>query len=346
MNRAAPDSVAVDTELRDANTLRLKARAGRLYTLNDIGGLRDAQRFLDRHPSALILGGGSNVVLAAEEIPAVLAPRLLGRAVVSHDAESAVVELAAGENWHDSVLWTLSRDLSGLENLALIPGSVGAAPVQNIGAYGVELCERLVGVRVLDRRNGTIRWLTRDECAFGYRQSRFKSEPRRWLIVAVRLMLARRFVPCITYSDLAETLGDRAPGSLQAVDVAQAVIAIRRRKLPDPARLGNAGSFFRNPVVSRAQAVALTRRLDAMRTYPVPGRRDIVKLPAAHLIEKAGWKGRGIGDAAMHERHALVLVNRGHASARDVLALTAAVQADVMNLFGVRLDPEPVIVRG
>ena len=339
-------SVLTEVSLRHLNTLGLEARAGKLLRIEDESGLNDAIRFLDRHSHALILGGGSNLVLAGTELSAVLVPALRGRRIMEHDAESAVVEVAAGEPWHDTVLWSVSQGLFGLENLALIPGSVGAAPVQNIGAYGVELAQHLLAVKVLDRRTGSTNWLRGAACGFSYRHSRFKLEPKRWLILAVRLKLTRRFAPQLGYADLRSELGGRDPASLRASDVAETVMAIRRRKLPDPAVLGNAGSFFRNPVLPRGHAVALQRHLPGLHLHALQERPDRVKAPAAHLIEQAGCKGMRDGDAGIHDAHALVLVNHGNATAAQVLRLARSVQLTVWHAWGVRLDPEPLIVRG
>lgn len=332
------------TPLRDWNSLRLEAHTPRLFVFDEPDALPDALRFLRTEPGALVLGAGSNVVFCEGVAPPVLAPRLRGRRIVASDSDAVELEVAAGEPWHDTVLWTLSQDLCGLENLALIPGLAGAAPVQNIGAYGAELSDCLSAVQVADRRDGTVHWLSAGQCGFGYRQSRFKQAPRRWLILALRMRLGRRFVPNLGHAELADAVA--TTGGLRAADVARAVMEIRRRKLPDPARLGNVGSFFKNPFLATGHARALADALPGgLPRFPVVGTPGRVKVPAARLIDAAGWKGRRIGDAGVHEAHALVLVNHGTARPQEIVSLARAIQADVHRRYAVALEPEPVLVR-
>ncbi|MEZ5649101.1 MAG: UDP-N-acetylmuramate dehydrogenase [Burkholderiaceae bacterium] len=331
--------------LRTMNSFGLPAGARRFFRLEHEHQVGDALRFLSAHPYALVLGGGSNIVLATDELAAVLAPRLGGRRIVRSDSGFVEVEVGAGENWHEVVCWSLEKALCGLENLALIPGLAGAAPVQNIGAYGVEIGERIVAVKACDRHTGEIRWISRNECAFSYRNSRFKHEPGRWLILALRLRLSRRFEPRTHYGELAAELSGSGLGALRADDVARAVIGIRSRKLPDPARLGNAGSFFKNPILPSGHAAALCSHDPGLARYPVPCGSDRVKIAAARLIDSCGWKGRTHHGAGVHAQHALVLVNHGTASGADLLRLAAAIQDDVWRRFAVKLEPEPLIVR-
>src|SRR5690606_19757793 len=241
------------------------------------------------------------------------------------------VEAAAGEPWHGFVDHCLSQGWPGLENLALIPGTVGAAPVQDIGAYGLELDQRLPSVVAWDLRAGRERELRADECGFAYRDSLFKRDGAgRWLIVRVRFALPKAWVPRLDYPDVRDYPGLHADDPRQIFD---AVCDIRRRKLPDPVVLGNAGRFFKHPVVPGDQANGLKQRFPDLRTYPQADGR--VKLAAGWLIEQAGWKGRRLGPVGMHDRQALVLVNHGGAQAADVLALAQAVRADVQARFGV-----------
>ncbi|WP_027803488.1 UDP-N-acetylmuramate dehydrogenase [Paraburkholderia dilworthii] len=293
----------------------------------------------------LVLGGGSNVVLTGDFAGLVLLVALRGRRVVGEDADAVYVEAAAGEPWHEFVAWTLKQGLPGLENLALIPGTVGAAPIQNIGAYGLEMCERFASLRAVELASGETVELDAHDCAFGYRDSFFKREGRnRLVITSVTFRLPKAWQPRAGYADLARELasnGYAANGKQpDAQAIFDAVVAVRRAKLPDPLELGNAGSFFKNPVVSAEQFKALKKRQPDVVSYAQPDGR--VKLAAGWLIDRCGWKGRAMGAAGVHERQALVLVNRGGASGAEVLALARAIQHDVLVRFGVELEIEPV----
>jgi UDP-N-acetylmuramate dehydrogenase len=254
-----------------------------------------------------------------------------------------VVEAGAGERWHDLVMWTLQQGAFGLENLALIPGSVGASPVQNIGAYGVEVKDRFECLETLDLTTGRVVYLTKAACHFGYRDSVFKQHlAGRSLILRVRFRLPKRWVPSLGYLDLQraqEADGVKEPTAHQ---VAQWVIAIRRAKLPDPALIGNAGSFFKNPIVSSEQCREVIGREPNIVHYPLEDGR--CKLAAGWLIDACGWKGKSVGGASVYERQALVLINKGDARGGEVLTLAQAIQASVLARFGVLLEPEPVVV--
>jgi UDP-N-acetylmuramate dehydrogenase len=288
----------------------------------------------------LVLGGGSNVVLTRDFDGLVLLIALRGKRVVSEDAAAWYVEAAAGENWHEFVAWTLREGLPGLENLALIPGTVGAAPIQNIGAYGLEMGERFASLRAIELATGDVVEFDAPACRFGYRDSYFKREGRgRYAIVSVTFKLPKAWTPHADYADVARELAARGEAATPQA-IFDAVVAVRRAKLPDPLLLGNAGSFFKNPVVEAAQFDALKEREPELVSYRQPDGR--VKLAAGWLIDRCGWKGRAIGAAAVHERQALVLVNRGGATGEAVLALASAIQKDVRERFGVELEPEPV----
>lgn len=299
----------------------------------------------------LVLGGGSNVVLTGDFAGLVLLVALRGRNVIREDANAWYVEASGGEPWHEFVAWTLAQGMPGLENLALIPGTVGAAPIQNIGAYGLEMCERFASLRAVELATGEIVELDAQACQFGYRDSFFKREGRdRFVITSVTFRLPKRWQPRAAYADLARALAANEPAAGSSSDandaqptaqaIFDAVVAVRRAKLPDPLELGNAGSFFKNPVVDAAQFDALKLREPEIVSYPQPDGR--VKLAAGWLIDRCGWKGRAMGAAAVHERQALVLVNRGGASGAQVLALARAIQRDVLERFGVELEAEPV----
>ncbi|RAS37931.1 UDP-N-acetylmuramate dehydrogenase [Paraburkholderia bryophila] len=291
----------------------------------------------------LVLGGGSNVVLSGDFGGLVLLVALRGRRVVREDDAAWYVEAAGGEPWHEFVAWTLSQGLPGLENLALIPGTVGAAPIQNIGAYGLEMCERFASLRAVELATGEAVELDAEACRFGYRDSFFKREGRdRFVITSVTFRLPKAWQPRAAYADLARALAanGHADVSPTAQAIFDAVVAVRRAKLPDPLELGNAGSFFKNPVVEAQQFEALKLKAPELVSYPQADGR--VKLAAGWLIDQCGWKGRVMGAAAVHERQALVLVNRGGATGAEVLALAKAVQRDVLVRFGVELEAEPV----
>jgi UDP-N-acetylmuramate dehydrogenase len=306
----------------------------------------------------LVLGGGSNVVLSGDFAGLVLLVALRGRRVVREDQHAWYVEAAGGEPWHDFVAWTLAQGLPGLENLALIPGTVGAAPIQNIGAYGLEMCERFASLRAIELATGEAVELDTQACRFGYRDSFFKREGReRFVITSVTFRLPKAWQPRAGYADLARELAARgyAAGAGQvdgagsvggtakqptAQAIFDAVVAVRRAKLPDPLELGNAGSFFKNPVIDAGLFDALKHREPDVVSYPQPDGR--MKLAAGWLIDRCGWKGRAMGAAAVHDRQALVLVNRGGASGAEVLALASAIQRDVLERFGVELEAEPV----
>jgi UDP-N-acetylmuramate dehydrogenase len=293
-----------------------------------------------------VLGGGSNLVLTGDFDGLALHMAIAGRRLAGEDAEAWYVRAGAGENWHGFVQWTLARGWPGLENLALIPGTVGAAPVQNIGAYGREAGEFIHSVSVFDMAKGKSARLDRAACRFGYRDSVFRQEgwhlDGRMAVTSVTFRLPKRWRPAADYADLAAEIARRKIACPGARQIADAVAALRRRKLPDPAALPNAGSFFHNPAVEKAEAARLLAAHPDLAHYPLPDGR--VKLAAGWLIERAGWKGRNLGPVGMYEKQALVLVNRGAASANDVLALMRAVQRDVRAKFGVELTPEPVFL--
>jgi len=344
-----PGTIAVpridaSADLRALNTFGLPARAARLVRLDDPAQIAALARQPDWHAMPrLVLGGGSNIVLTGDFAGIVLKVAIAGRALVGEDEAAWYVRAGAGEDWHAFVCWTLAQGWPGLENLSLIPGTVGAAPIQNIGAYGLELGERLHSVDAVSLDDGAPRRFTAAQCGFGYRDSVFKhAAAGRWLITAVTFRLPRRWQPVTAYAELARELAARAIDAPTPHDIAAAVIAIRRRKLPDPACIGNAGSFFKNPLVDAATLERLLARHPDLPHYPQPDGRH--KLAAGWLIERCGWKGRDLGPVGCFERQALVLVNRGGASGADVLRLARAIEDDVFGRFGVRLAPEPVFV--
>lgn len=292
----------------------------------------------------MVLGGGSNIVLAGDVDALVVHPDMRGISCVGEDAEHWIVEAAAGEVWHDFVQATLAHGWYGLENLSLIPGTVGASPIQNIGAYGVEVTDRLHSLTAMDISSGELREFRRDECRFGYRDSVFKQELRgRYIITRVRFSLLKRPAVRTDYGDIRAELAARGIERPLPRQVADAVIAIRSRKLPSPAVLGNAGSFFKNPVVPGDKLAALKAAWPDLVSYPAG---QGAKLAAGWLIERAGWKGRRIGPVGSYDRQALVLVNHGGATGADVIRVAKAIQQAVRETFGVELEMEPQVFGG
>ncbi|SAK76935.1 UDP-N-acetylenolpyruvoylglucosamine reductase [Caballeronia temeraria] len=287
----------------------------------------------------LVLGGGSNIVLTRDFDGVALIVGIRGKRVIGEDGDAWLVEAGAGENWHDFVAWTLAQGMPGLENLALIPGTVGAAPIQNIGAYALEMGERFERLNAVELTTGAQVAFDRAACAFGYRDSFFKRAGRgRFMITSVVFRLPKAWTPRADYADVARALDGAAKPDAQAIF--DAVVAVRRAKLPDWKVLGNAGSFFKNPVVSAQAFEALKAREPGVVSYPQADGQ--VKLAAGWLIDQCGWKGRGIGGAAVHDRQALVLVNHGGATGAQVLELAEAIRRDVLARFDVELEMEPV----
>lgn len=288
----------------------------------------------------VVLGGGSNVVLTGDLDACVLLMEIPGYEI-TEDHASWLVTAGAGENWHGLVSRTVADGLPGLENLALIPGTAGAAPIQNIGAYGVELRERFAWLRAYDRQSGAFVTLDLDACAFGYRDSLFKHAGRdRYIITAVTLRLPKAWQPVLNYGELARELeGVASPAAAQ---IREAIIAIRSRKLPDPAKIGNAGSFFKNPVVEAAQRNALLAEHPALVSYPQPD--GSYKLAAGWLIDQCGFKGLDDGAVGVYGKQALVLVHHGGGTGAALLKLANRIADTVQARFGVRIEPEPVIL--
>lgn len=331
--------------LRDCNSFGLPAVARRLVRVTSDA---DVKRLVDDprlgHAPKFILGGGSNIVLTrdiASDI--VVKVEVGGRRLVAERADAWIVEAGAGEPWHDFVAWTLDQGWPGLENLALIPGTVGAAPVQNIGAYGVELSDRFDSLNAMDLTTGRAVTLRADALRFGYRDSVFKHElAGKSVITRVRFRLPRPWRPVLGYVDLARKVAERGITAPDARQIFDWVCEIRRAKLPDPALIGNVGSFFKNPVVTLEQCRDIIGRDPSVVHYPMAD--GSVKLAAGWLIDACGWKGKSIGRAGVYDKHSLVLVNRGGASGAEVVTLARAIQESVYGRFGIRLEPEPVVV--
>lgn len=352
-----PFRIVENARLDGRNTFGVAARAPMLVEVRDNTALPELFGYsMLRDGPVLVLGSGSNLLFAADPEGVVLALGSQRIELLADDGERSIVRADAGVEWHALVLWTLGRGCAGLENLALIPGTVGAAPIQNIGAYGVEVCERIHAVEAWDRQAHALRRLHADECAFAYRDSLFKREPDRYVVTSVEFALPHHAPLKLDYAGIREELATMGVDTPRASQVAEAVCRIRRRKLPDPAVIGNAGSFFKNPIVPAALAEALQREHPRLPVFPVapfpaeaaahavPGGHALRKLSAAWLIDQCGWKGHRDGDAGVADSHALVLVNHGHATGAQLLALARRIAASVQERFGVALEPEPRIV--
>jgi UDP-N-acetylmuramate dehydrogenase len=330
--------------LKPYNTFSLPAVA---HTLVRVASDADVRRVVD-HPQLgtapkFVLGGGSNIILTKDMPQIVIKVEVRGMRLVEERADAWIVEAGAGENWHEFVAYTLAHGMPGLENLAMIPGTVGAAPVQNIGAYGVELQDRFESLETVDLVTGRTVTLFGETCEFGYRDSVFKhSLAGRCVITRVRFRLPKPWQPVIGYLDLERKISETGITSPTANQVFDWVCSIRRSKLPDPAVLGNAGSFFKNPIVTPEQCRDIIGRDPEVVHYPLPD--GSIKLAAGWMIDACGWKGKTVGQAGVYEKQALVLVNRGGAIGSEVMLLAHAIQESVYGRFGIRLEPEPRVV--
>ena len=331
-----------NVDLSGLNTFGLPARARYFVELSDANDLPALCQLAEfKRDSVLWLGGGSNILFRGDYDGLVVKMANRGVHEVKRAQGKVWLQAQAGEVWHDFVLHTLNCGYSGLENLSLIPGTVGASPVQNIGAYGVEVKDLIDSVQCFDLDQQAFVQLSNAECAFAYRESLFKQAGKgRYVIVTVTFILSENFTAQARYGDLAAVLAENCgTRTITAHDVSQAVCQIRRSKLPDPKVLGNVGSFFKNPIVSVKLAQSLLTKYPTMPHYPQPN--NTVKLAAGWLIEQCGLKGHRCGQAAVHDKQALVLVNLGGATAAEVAELAAFIQHTVQQHFGVELSPEP-----
>lgn len=329
-----------DVSLKPYNTFGVDVRARLFAEARTDEDVREALAYSAQNRiDLLVLGGGSNLLLTGDVDALVLRMASRGIRIVHEDCDRAIVEAEAGEPWHPFVQDMLAQGLAGLENLSLIPGTVGAAPMQNIGAYGVEIKDVFHSLVAMDRLNGELREFSLQDCAFGYRDSVFKHQTGRWLILRVRFALTFAARLHLDYGPVRQRLEEQGIKGPTPVHVSKAICAIRSEKLPDPAVLGNAGSFFKNPLVPADIAARIKQAHPGLVAYPQPDGQ--VKLAAGWLIEKAGWKGFREGDAGVHALQSLVLVNYGSASGHDLLNLAQRIQADVLERFGVTLEMEP-----
>ncbi|MCR8935395.1 MULTISPECIES: UDP-N-acetylmuramate dehydrogenase [Pseudomonas] len=332
--------VQAQVSLKPFNSFGVDVRAQLFAEAHSDDDVREALAYATAHDvPLLVIGGGSNLLLTADIAALVLRMATRGIRVLSDDGSRVVIEAEAGEPWHPFVLHTLALGFSGLENLSLIPGTVGAAPMQNIGAYGVEIKDVFAGLTALDRQTGELRDFSLEECNFAYRDSLFKQQPGRWLILRVRFKLDRGAQLHLEYGPVRQRLTEQGIEQPTPSDVSRAICSIRSEKLPDPALLGNAGSFFKNPLVSAAQVAQIKQEHPDVVAYAQADGQ--MKLAAGWLIERAGWKGFRDGDAGVHKLQALVLVNYGTATGLQLLSLAQRIQKDIAERFNVELEMEP-----
>jgi UDP-N-acetylmuramate dehydrogenase len=327
-------------DLRDRNTFGFTAIAELAYEItakDQIPGVM--QQIAEQQLAWHILGGGSNVILPPMLSGATLLMNISGIDIVKADSVASTISVGSGINWHEFVAWTLEKDLPGLENLALIPGTVGAAPIQNIGAYGVEVGSFIESVEAFDTKTHTFVTLTKDACQFAYRDSYFKQNSQRLIVTKVIFSLPKQWQARIDYADLAKQFSENTNPSPEEIFLA--VCKIRTKKLPDPKVIGNAGSFFQNPVVPDEQYKILLQKHPGLVSYPdATGQR---KLAAGWLIDQCGFKGKRMGNVGVYEHQALVLVNHGNGTAQDILDLARSIRDTVRKKFGVSLEIEPNI---
>lgn len=290
----------------------------------------------------LILGGGSNILFSKDVAGLVLHNAMQGIKILSEDSESVWVRSAGGVIWHELVLWCIQQGYAGIENLSLIPGTVGAAPIQNIGAYGVELKDVFYELEAIELSSGLKRTFNKEEAQFAYRDSIFKKDWKGKLFISsVTLQLNKKPIFNTSYGDIISTLGNK---TVNLKNLSDAVIQIRRSKLPDPKEIGNAGSFFKNPIIPKSQYQQLLERYPNLPSYPIDGLPDLVKVPAGWLIDQAGWKGKRFGAVGVHAKQALVLVNYGAGTGAQIWQLAQDIQADVLDKYGIEISAEVNVV--
>ena len=328
--------------LRDRNTLGFEVVANWALSTTQAAQIPSAIAFAENAGLPhRVLGGGSNVVLPAQLPGLTLLMDIDFIEVLENHASKIILRVGAGVNWHTFVRWTLDQNYRGLENLALIPGTVGAAPIQNIGAYGVEVKEYIEVVEAYDCQINQWVTLSKVDCQFSYRHSVFKDEPNRFVITAVIFDLPKVWQPRVSYADLANHFANRSIGAITAPEIFETVCAIRTQKLPDPKVIGNVGSFFQNPVISNQQLQSLKEQFPQIVSYPESATHS--KLAAGWLIDQCGFKGMQMGNVGVHDKQALVLTHRGGGNAGELLGLAGQIQKKVKETFGVELTVEPII---
>lgn len=335
--------IKTDFSLKHYNTFNIDARAREFVAVHSVDELKQVLRE-KQSDTKFILGGGSNMLLTKDVDALVIHIDLKGKRILSAGDDFAMVEAQAGENWHEFVLFAIDNHLGGLENMSLIPGNVGTTPIQNIGAYGTEIKDTFVSCDAVEIATGNMRTFLRDECHFGYRDSIFKNELKdRYVITSVVFKLTTRNHKINTsYGDITKELASHNITEPTLKDVSNAVMAIRKSKLPDPKELGNSGSFFKNPIIAKTDFEQIHPQFPDMPHYTVSD--TLVKVPAGWLIEQAGFKGKRFGDAGIHKNQALVLVNYGNATGAEILAVAKDVQQTVRQKFGISIEAEVNVI--
>jgi UDP-N-acetylmuramate dehydrogenase len=332
-----------DFSLKNYNTFGIEAKAEQFVAVHSVLELKSILE-QNKNQKKFILGGGSNMLLTKNIEALVIHIDLKGKKIIKEDADSVWVESQAGENWHEFVLYTIDQNFGGLENMSLIPGNVGTTPVQNIGAYGTEIKDTFVSCEAMNIENQEMKTFNKEECNFGYRESVFKNEVKdQYIITSVVFKLTKQNHKINTsYGDITAELAKNNITTPGLKDVSNAVIAIRRSKLPDPAELGNSGSFFKNPILQKSDFDKIHQKFPEMKFFDIS--ETEVKVPAGWLIEQAGLKGKRFGDAGIHKNQALVLVNYGGATGQEILDVSKIVQDTVFNTFGIHIKAEVNII--
>lgn len=328
--------------LKHRNTFGFEVYAEQAYEITEAKQLPAVVADIQRENlSWRVLGGGSNVILPSVLPGVTLLMNIPGQEILSSDESNTFIAVGAGINWHEFVGWALEQNMPGLENLALIPGTVGAAPIQNIGAYGVEIADYIDSIEAFDTGTHAFVTLSKAACHFAYRDSYFKQHPQQYIVTKVIFKIPKNWVPRIHYADLTKQFHD-CNEEVSAQDIFKAVCAIRTHKLPDPKVIGNVGSFFQNPVVANRKFEALREQFPEIVSYP--DQADKRKLAAGWLIDQCGFKGKTVGPVGVYQKQALVLVNHGGGTAKDILALAQSIQDEIRNVFGIELEIEPNIL--
>jgi UDP-N-acetylmuramate dehydrogenase len=329
--------------LKNYNTFGIEAKAKKFVAVHSLAELTSVLR-QNNSENTFILGGGSNMLLTQDIKALVIHIDLKGKRVIDENEDYAWVESQAGENWHEFVLWTIDQNFGGLENMSLIPGNVGATPLQNIGAYGTEIKDTFVSCTALTSLNLELKTFTKEDCRFGYRESIFKNEVKdQYIITSVVFKLTKQNHNINTsYGDITNELAKNKITIPNLKDVSDAVVAIRKSKLPDPKELGNSGSFFKNPILLKTDFKKIQQQFPQMKYYEVS--ETEVKVPAGWLIEEAGLKGKRFGDAGIHKNQALVLVNYGKATGQEILNVSKHIQKTIFTKFGIHIEAEVNVI--
>ncbi|MBX2840187.1 MAG: UDP-N-acetylmuramate dehydrogenase [Flammeovirgaceae bacterium] len=330
--------------LHQLNTFGVRVNAGYFAKVTSEEEIVDCiENNLFENKKTLVLGGGSNILFTNDFDGVVLKNEIKGIKKVKETDSHVYLEIGAGENWHEMVLNTISHGWQGLENLSLIPGTLGAAPIQNIGAYGVELKDVFVALKAVHLQSGEIKTFGKEDCNFGYRQSIFKNELKgQFLIISVTLQLNKIPQYNVSYGDIQKTMKSHGVHDLSAKNISDAVIAIRSSKLPDPEKIGNCGSFFKNPEIPTVKYEKLKNKFSSIPGYPLLNNQT--KVPAGWLIQKCGWKGKVVGNVGTYKNQALVIVNHGNATGQEAKELALKIQESVKEKFGIEIQPEVNII--